>query len=495
MKRWREVPGDACRRATTTDANNTIARWLFRQQSGTCEIVKYMANNMETLGQALAAQPPTHESTKTRRPHRPRKDYTNLDTVFDTLEALKTALRQYMDTAMSDAAPEYVSCAMILSSHAILPLKSPLEGPYAQGGPNFLPFDVLASSDGSNVDAPAPAPPPPTFPTRTVQDLVDIQDLKERQIWQRAAAKGVVNAIQDLDGFKYCFNNNWTSKDDNGYRYSYTCLDSLENKDRHANGFRATNAAKRRPGANTRGVRKPTYDCKGQIAVKFSGVRQSVEVVYKHHPIHKTVAERRPPPRKDSRKGDQSLEPGFDDSTSFDFGSQHDSSYLFEDASQLDMSPVMVDDASITSAMQPVHYAPYDHDLQQPPAKRARRKTKDTGPTKAKRQKKPAPTQDDSGDAQDRPMSLAEILQQSMKGTPAPPIPQAVPQPSAQAWSGPAVAASSHPGPTGHYQPHPSQQGLLQLGYPQPPPEMRDVGRFSKLSVPCFKCKAASTQV
>ncbi|KAF1344596.1 hypothetical protein BDV97DRAFT_362029 [Delphinella strobiligena] len=443
---------------------------------------------METLGQALAAHPQAvrppqkQDVTKTRRPHRPRKDYTNLDTVFNSMNDLKTALRQYMENANTDAAPEYISCAMTLSSHAILPLKSPLEGPYAQGGPNFLPFDALAGA--SNDDD---GHVPDAFPTKTVQDLVDIQDLKERQIWQRAAAKGVVNAIQDLDGFKYCFNNNWTSKDDNGYRYSYTCLDSLENKDRHANGFRPTNAAKRRPGANTRGVRKPTYDCKGQIAVKFSGLRQSVEVVYKHRPIHKTVAERRPPPRKDSRRKDQSDDAQLDDSTSFDFGSQQDNTYLFDDPSQLNMSTVTADNTSLSVAVQPAPYPAFEDNDGQPPAKKARRRTKDAATPKSKRQKKTDQSQDIQ--AQDRPMSLAELLQQSM---PANSTPQHSPHPLAPSWSGQAPAP--HSGPTGHYQPHPRQQGLLQLGHPQPSPELRDVGRFSKLSVPCFKCKAASTE-
>lgn len=446
---------------------------------------------MQTLGQALAAQ--SQDGNKTRRPHRPRKDYTNLDTVFECLDDLKTALRRYMDDATTDAVPEYVSCAMTLSSHAILPLKSPLEGPYAQGGPNFLPLDSLDALGANHEDVPATQ----MYPTRTVQDLVDIQDLKERQIWQRAAAKGVVNAIQDLDGFKYCFNNNWTSKDDNGYRYSYTCLDSLENKDRHANGFRATNAAKRRPGANTRGVRKPTYDCKGQVAVKFSGLRQSVEVVYKHHPIHKTVAERRPPPRKDSRKQDQSDGPQLNDSTSFDFDAQQDNSYLFDDSSHLHMSPsVATDDLSMSTAIQPTPYVPYDnHNTQQPPAKKARKKTdQNAGSSKLKRQKKQPATQIAVDIPQDRPMSLAEILQQqSMMGAQASPTPDTSHASPTSAWS--AQAAPAHSGPTGHYRPHPSQQGLLQPNNLLLSPELRDVGRFMKLAVPCFRCKATSTQV
>ncbi|KAH0140324.1 hypothetical protein KCU67_g14897, partial [Aureobasidium melanogenum] len=59
------------------------------------------------------------QQPRTRRPHRPRKDYTNLDMVFESLDDLKTALRQYMDNATTpDALPQYVSCAMTLSTHA-----------------------------------------------------------------------------------------------------------------------------------------------------------------------------------------------------------------------------------------------------------------------------------------------------------------------------------------------------------------------------------------
>ncbi|KAL1305934.1 hypothetical protein AAFC00_004076 [Neodothiora populina] len=478
---------------------------------------------METFGQTFSAQSNAHAqmqngpssatgdvdvaagpgsgpgSGKMRRPHRPRKDYTNLDTVFDSLDDLKTALRQYMDKAAAthNAAPEYISCAMTLSSHAILPLRSPLEGPYAQGGPNFLPFNALSSgrnSNNNNHDFEDPTNSD-LFPTKTIQDLVDIQDLKERQIWQRAAAKGVVNAIQNLDGFKYCFNNNWTSKDDNGYRYSYTCLDSLENKDRHANGFRATNAAKRRPGANTRGVRKPTYDCKGQVAVKFSGVRRTVEVVYKHHPIHKTVAERRPPPRKDSKRKDLTDDQQLDAPADFDFDSHQDTTFLFEDDPRLHLSPSA--SASATSiiplASQPLPYSIPVVNSNPPPAKKARRRIKDAVvPSQPKRQVVPEVAQPDASPAQDRPMSLAEILQQSMTGAPVVSAPPSTSQNLTPTWPG--SATSPHQGPTGHYQPHPSQQSLIQMGLPQASTELRDVGRFSKLAKPCFKCKAASAE-
>lgn len=49
-------------------------------------------------------------------------------------------------------------------------------------------------------------------------------------------------------------------------------------------------------------VVKPVYDCKGTLHVKFSAVKQNLEVQYKHIPIHKTYDERAPPPRRDSKR-------------------------------------------------------------------------------------------------------------------------------------------------------------------------------------------------
>ena len=47
---------------------------------------------------------------------------------------------------------------------------------------------------------------------------------------------------------------------------------------------------------------KPVYDCKGVLSVKFSASKQSLDVFYKHIPVHKTYEERAPPPRKDSKR-------------------------------------------------------------------------------------------------------------------------------------------------------------------------------------------------
>lgn len=110
---------------------------------------------------------------------------------------------------------------------------------------------------------------------------------------QRAIAKCCVDSIQKTDGFRYSFHNCWNSREDDSYRFSYYCNDSLLNKDRAANG-KGAKLGKR--------ATKPVYDCKGVLAVKFSATKQSLEVIYKHVPIHKTYEERAPPPRKDSKR-------------------------------------------------------------------------------------------------------------------------------------------------------------------------------------------------
>jgi hypothetical protein len=49
-------------------------------------------------------------------------------------------------------------------------------------------------------------------------------------------------------------------------------------------------------------VQKPVYDCKGIIAVKFSAVKQNLQVQYKHVPVHKSYEERAPPPRRGTNR-------------------------------------------------------------------------------------------------------------------------------------------------------------------------------------------------
>lgn len=126
-----------------------------------------------------------------------------------------------------------------------------------------------------------------------LEALQPTEDPKEKMRKQRAIAKSCVDAIQRSDGFRYSFHNCWNSREDDSFRFSYYCNDSLLNKDRAANG-KGAKLGKR--------ATKPVYDCKGVLSVKFSASKQSLDVFYKHVPIHKTYEERAPPPRKDSKR-------------------------------------------------------------------------------------------------------------------------------------------------------------------------------------------------
>ncbi|CAO2657151.1 Nn.00g032770.m01.CDS01 [Neocucurbitaria sp. VM-36] len=116
---------------------------------------------------------------------------------------------------------------------------------------------------------------------------------KEKMRKQRAIAKCCVDSIQRIDGYRYSFHNCWNSREDDSFRFSYYCNDSLLNKDRAANG-KGAKLGKR--------ATKPVYDCKGVLSIKFSATKSTLDVFYKHVPIHKTYEERAPPPRKDSKR-------------------------------------------------------------------------------------------------------------------------------------------------------------------------------------------------
>ncbi|EAT92558.2 hypothetical protein SNOG_01063 [Parastagonospora nodorum SN15] len=126
-----------------------------------------------------------------------------------------------------------------------------------------------------------------------MEALQPTADPKEKMRKQRAIAKCCVDAIQRIDGYRYSFHNCWNSREDDSFRFSYYCNDSLLNKDRAANG-KGAKLGKR--------ATKPVYDCKGVLSIKFSATKQSLDVFYKHVPIHKTYEERAPPPRKDSKR-------------------------------------------------------------------------------------------------------------------------------------------------------------------------------------------------
>lgn len=165
-----------------------------------------------------------------------------------------------------------------------------------------------APLDTANAQAgPSETPPAATVPAVTMSVNEALQpraDPKERQKVQRVMAKACVDAIQSVDGYRYSFHNSWASREDDSFRFSYYCNDSYLNKDRAANG-KGNKLGKR--------ATKKVYDCKGVLSVKFSATKHSLDVHYKHNPVHETYEARAPPPRRDAKRrktmGDEPNDP------------------------------------------------------------------------------------------------------------------------------------------------------------------------------------------
>ncbi|KAI5362217.1 Putative zn(2)-C6 fungal-type DNA-binding domain-containing protein [Septoria linicola] len=217
---------------------------------------------------------------------------------YDSLEALIEALADEFKAAEESTLPVCTTIELCLGLNAVLPLVRPSIGPYAGGGDHDLPFEfkngLYEIETGDDDDSEQRHPRAPC------SAIINVVDPKAKQIVQRAASRGVIAAIEALDGFRYSFNNAWTAKDEEGARFSFICQDSMQNKDRHANGYTRILKHLKDPTGAERGPRKPTYDCKGSVSVKFSASRQRCDVYYRHNAIHDTVAARKPAPRATS---------------------------------------------------------------------------------------------------------------------------------------------------------------------------------------------------
>jgi hypothetical protein len=272
------------------------------------------------------------------------------------LDELMGLLQAEVDAAFVDGVHECVKSELSLGGNAFVPLMRPNIGPYADGGNQDLPADFkknftadiakekrasdqedqtetqTPTQDPSqqNTDTPAaeqgnepsgaqqpgaastpqqtpkkptvsePEDPLKNCPNATVDCILNIADTDVRAIIQRAASRGLVQRIVNMDGFKYMFNNFWTSRvDGDGLRFSYICRDSLQNKDRFAHvPARPTTAPPSQLRAAAPRRTKESWDCKGSISIKFSQTVGAIIIQYRHAAIHPTHASRKRPPRK-----------------------------------------------------------------------------------------------------------------------------------------------------------------------------------------------------
>ncbi|KAK3104334.1 hypothetical protein LTR53_018442, partial [Teratosphaeriaceae sp. CCFEE 6253] len=207
---------------------------------------------------------------------------------YDTLLALTDALKREVAECTQSEVPELTTCELSIHEDAILPLLRPGIGSYGDGGEHDLPPEFKVVWTDGTEEFPGVSD---VLPKASITSMLALPEGQSRQIVQRAASRGIVQALEATDGFKYSFNNAWAAKDEGGLRFSYICQDSMQNKDRHANGY--TKTQKHLKGEGERGPRKATYDCKGSVSVKFSSARRRVDVYYRHYAIHSAVADRR----------------------------------------------------------------------------------------------------------------------------------------------------------------------------------------------------------
>ncbi|KAK5055409.1 hypothetical protein LTR84_013159 [Exophiala bonariae] len=195
------------------------------------------------------------------------------------VEEMEIKLREYLDNPTGDAAHTTLEFSFPVTAAFMVPKREPI-GTQAQNPHKRTPYvySTFSKTAVSVIDA-----------------LHTIKDADERALTQRAISKALVESVERTDGYKYSFHNHWLSREDQASRFSYYCNDSSLNKGRAAN----EGAAKLR---NDVKIRKSVFECQGLLSVKFSITKMSLELHYKHVPLHPTYEERAPIPRKESKR-------------------------------------------------------------------------------------------------------------------------------------------------------------------------------------------------
>ncbi|KAK5465143.1 hypothetical protein LTS15_001706 [Exophiala xenobiotica] len=191
-------------------------------------------------------------------------------------EDLEQQLRDYLANPIGDPAHTTLEFSFPVTAAFSVPVREPKgNGPLHERTPYV--YSLFNKTAVTVIDA-----------------LHNIQDPREQMLTQKAIAKSIVEAVMEADGYHYSFHNNWLSREDQANRFSYFCNDSMLNKCRAVNG-----GAKIKEGVK---IRKQIWECEGGLSVKFSLTKMSLELHYKHIPLHPTFEERAPPPRNGSKR-------------------------------------------------------------------------------------------------------------------------------------------------------------------------------------------------
>lgn len=219
------------------------------------------------------------EPKQTRRRGRQANDPLGQSITFtcQRVEDLESQLRDYLNNPTGDPEHTTLQFSFSLTTAFMISARETLV-PASTGKKAAYTYNAFKKTAVSAIDA-----------------LSTNKDPKDQVQMQKGISRTLVEAVQEADGFRYSFHNQWVSREDQASRFSYFCNDSTLNKGRAAN----EGAEKARLGVK---IRKPVFDCRGLLSVKFSVTKMSLELHYKHIPLHPTFEARAPPPRKDSKR-------------------------------------------------------------------------------------------------------------------------------------------------------------------------------------------------
>jgi hypothetical protein len=205
-----------------------------------------LQNNVDDSQQAAGVQSAVWTNPNPPLPRgRAPKDPDAITSKYDcaSLQELETKLKHYLDNP--PAAEEHCTAELTLWAGASFLVNLPTgdrQPSHIRQDAGMLQPVVDALNATTGVAPPvlhgaAAGPSRVTQVTLSVLDaLQPMSDPKDTMKRQRAISKVCVAAVSKVDGFRYSFHNNWKSGEDNAYRFSYYCNDSLLNKDRVANG-------------------------------------------------------------------------------------------------------------------------------------------------------------------------------------------------------------------------------------------------------------------
>ena len=260
-----------------------------------------------------------------------------------SLKEVQVELEKLIKKQQNALIPEQVWCQFMLHTGATFSIESD-NG--SGGNDNVASGDEKGGggSNGGELDtARSKTNGADIKPPRTAISLSEVLDVskedKKRHEVQIAVSKAIVTVLEEIDEFRYTRRNSWETKARDGLRLSYACSESLQNHDRTANRPRKKSStvadSSASPGNNRNSIAKdgaqqvdeddisngiqqtnanvpsgqnnfksngleknqyskplPTYDCRGNVMVKYLALQQCIVIVYRHNPIHRRVSRR-----------------------------------------------------------------------------------------------------------------------------------------------------------------------------------------------------------